>query len=86
MLNTQILRGLQDKLLEKRKNAASELEKFVLECVKEEADKKLALAIQTLADLTYNGPTIQAKLGGLLGLASVGISLSEGFDIWLPGK
>jgi vacuole morphology and inheritance protein 14 len=83
ILSAQIIRGLNDKIYDKRKIAALEVEKcFHLrriskEYVNSKQYAKLDQLIQFLvADFVYS-PFSNTRNGGLIGLAAVGISLGQ---------
>ncbi|KAJ3339402.1 hypothetical protein HDU93_008310 [Gonapodya sp. JEL0774] len=75
-LNDRITKGLQDKLYEKRKGAALDVEKLVREAQTNKDDSRIYNIIQSLVnDFTYNFQMPNARNGGLIGLAGAAIAL-----------
>uniref|UniRef100_A0A0N5C587 Protein VAC14 homolog n=1 Tax=Strongyloides papillosus TaxID=174720 RepID=A0A0N5C587_STREA len=75
-LTASLVKALTDKLFEKRKLAATDLEKQVREIVKNEQTKDLERVILILCSLTTN-PNMHARAGGLIGIAAVAIALGK---------
>ncbi|KAF8939428.1 hypothetical protein BGZ58_009783 [Dissophora ornata] len=75
ILSPQVSRGLADKLYDKRKGAALEVERVIREYVIANDNAKIKLTIQALvADFVYS-VSPNARNGGLIGLAATSISL-----------
>ncbi|GJJ79166.1 vacuole morphology and inheritance protein 14 [Entomortierella parvispora] len=78
ILSPQVSRGLSDKLYDKRKGAALEVERVIREYVQAGDTAKIKLTIQALvADFVYS-VSPNARNGGLIGLAATSISLASG--------
>uniref|UniRef100_A0A0N4ZX00 Protein VAC14 homolog n=1 Tax=Parastrongyloides trichosuri TaxID=131310 RepID=A0A0N4ZX00_PARTI len=75
-LTASLVKALTDKLFEKRKLAATDLEKQVREIVKNDQTKDLERVIMILCGLTTN-PNMHARAGGLIGIAAVAIALGK---------
>jgi len=72
-----LLRSLQDKLYEKRKIAALELERYTRELHNEEEKIKIQRILDYLVtNLVYTQHT-NSKNGGVMGLAAVAIALGK---------
>ncbi|KAG0056174.1 hypothetical protein BGZ83_006083 [Gryganskiella cystojenkinii] len=77
ILSPQVSRGLSDKLYDKRKGAALEVERVIREYVQAGDTAKIKLTIQALvADFVYS-VSPNARNGGLIGLAATSISLAS---------
>ena len=75
-LDKEIQRGLGDRLYEKRKAAALELERVVRDLAQENKTQKIDEIIQQLQkDFTYAVNYPNARNGGLIGLAATAIGL-----------
>ncbi|KAH7103072.1 ARM repeat-containing protein [Auriculariales sp. MPI-PUGE-AT-0066] len=75
-MDSTIVRGLCDKLYEKRKNAAHELEGVIKECYKNKDETRIVTIINQLVEI-FNAPgnALHSRNGGLIGLAATGIAL-----------
>lgn len=79
-MDTAISRQLVDKIYEKRKAAALELEKQVRECHQAGDDRRISVIIDQLVDMfSNNSSPLHVRNGGLIGLAGTAIAL--GVDI-----
>ncbi|KAI0340907.1 ARM repeat-containing protein [Trametopsis cervina] len=79
-METSISKQLADKMYEKRKAAALELEKQIRECHQQGDHRRIAQIIDQLVDMFSNPSNpLQARNGGLIGLAGTAIAL--GVDI-----
>ncbi|KAK7205325.1 vacuolar protein 14 C-terminal Fig4p binding-domain-containing protein [Myxozyma melibiosi] len=75
-MNKEIQRGLNDRLYEKRKAAALELEKTIRQCVEENDEAKIRSIVDQLChDFAYAVHQPNARNGGLIGLAASAIAL-----------
>ncbi|KAK9462892.1 vacuolar protein 14 C-terminal Fig4p binding-domain-containing protein [Lipomyces oligophaga] len=75
-MNKDIQRGLNDRLYEKRKAAALELEKSIRQCVDNNEDSKIRSIVDQLChDFAYAVHQPNARNGGLIGLAASAIAL-----------
>lgn len=71
-------KGLSDRLYDKRKVAALELEQAIRECLMEEDRDKIKLIIDQLCrDFAYAVHHPNARNGGLIGLAAAAIALGQ---------
>ncbi|KAF9083681.1 PtdIns(3,5)P(2) sythesis regulation factor, partial [Mortierella sp. AD031] len=76
ILSAQVSRGLSDKLYDKRKGAALEVERVIRDYVLANDTAKIKLTIQALvADFVYS-VSANARNGGIIGLAATSISLA----------
>ncbi|KAI1306433.1 hypothetical protein EDD11_004764 [Mortierella claussenii] len=83
ILSPQVSRGLSDKLYDKRKGAALEVERVIREYVRDNDATKIKLTIQALvADFVYS-VSPNARNGGLIGLAATSISLGGTVSTYL---
>ncbi|KAG0371391.1 hypothetical protein BGZ54_000018 [Gamsiella multidivaricata] len=83
ILSPQVSRGLSDKLYDKRKGAALEVERVIREYVIANDTAKIKLTIQALVtDFVYS-VSPNARNGGLIGLAATSISLAGGVSTYL---
>ncbi|KAF9967729.1 hypothetical protein BGZ70_008477 [Mortierella alpina] len=83
ILSPQVSRGLSDKLYDKRKGAALEVERVIREFVIAGDTAKIKLTIQALVtDFVYS-VSPNARNGGLIGLAATSISLAGGVSTYL---
>ncbi|VDP03474.1 unnamed protein product [Soboliphyme baturini] len=73
---SSMLRQLTDKMYEKRKAAALELEKLVRESVRMNQMDAVEKMISMMSELV-NSPTPHVRKGGLLGLAAIAIALGN---------
>ncbi|KAF8946834.1 hypothetical protein BGZ47_011225 [Haplosporangium gracile] len=83
ILSAQVSRGLSDKLYDKRKGAALEVERVIREYVIANDTAKIKLTIQALvSDFVYS-VSANARNGGLIGLAATSISLASSVSTYL---
>ncbi|KAF9902278.1 hypothetical protein EC991_005073 [Linnemannia zychae] len=83
ILSAQVSRGLSDKLYDKRKGAALEVERVIREYVIANDTAKIKLTIQALvSDFVYS-VSPNARNGGLIGLAATSISLAGSVSSYL---
>ncbi|GJE84292.1 ARM repeat-containing protein [Phanerochaete sordida] len=79
-MDSSISKQLVDKMYEKRKAAALELEKLIRECNQQGDHRRIAQIVDQLVDMFSNPSNpLQARNGGLIGLAGTAIAL--GIDI-----
>ncbi|KAL4247019.1 VAC14 family protein [Abortiporus biennis] len=79
-MDSSISKQLVDKMYEKRKAAALELEKQIRECHQQGDNRRIAQIVDQLVDMFSNPSNpLQARNGGLIGLAGTAIAL--GVDI-----
>ncbi|KAG8739366.1 hypothetical protein FRC10_005685 [Ceratobasidium sp. 414] len=79
-----IVRGLNDKLYEKRKAAALDLEKLVRECHQNGESQRINAIIDQLIDLfSSTANPLHARNGGLVGLAAAAIALGVEVAIYM---
>ncbi|CAJ0628814.1 13796_t:CDS:2 [Entrophospora sp. SA101] len=79
VLFIQIVRGLNDRVYEKRKTAALEIEKLVRDSISNNDTERVRAIVRKLVqDFTYSTNNY-AKSGGLIGLAATSIAL--GIDV-----
>ncbi|TVU47867.1 hypothetical protein EJB05_07483 [Eragrostis curvula] len=77
IIPSAVLRNLSDKLYEKRKNAALEIEGIVKQLATAGEHEKISAVIQLLTnDFTYS-PQANHRKGGLIGLAAVTVGLTS---------
>ncbi|VEU20532.1 DEKNAAC101412 [Brettanomyces naardenensis] len=78
-MDKSIKHGLNDRIYDKRKAAALELERVVKECINNNEDpEKIQLIIKQLrSDYAYAVHQPNARYGGLIGLAAVAIALGQ---------
>ncbi|KAJ3753879.1 vacuolar protein 14 C-terminal Fig4p binding-domain-containing protein, partial [Lentinula raphanica] len=78
--DSAVSKQLVDKIYEKRKAAALELEKLVRDCHQQGDDRRISLIIDQLVDM-FSNPTnaLHVRNGGLIGLAGTAIAL--GVDV-----
>ncbi|KAK9475617.1 vacuolar protein 14 C-terminal Fig4p binding-domain-containing protein [Lipomyces japonicus] len=75
-MNKEIQRGLNDRLYEKRKAAALELEKTIRQCIDDGDEERIrAIVDQLCHDFAYAVHQPNARNGGLIGLAASAIAL-----------
>lgn len=75
-MDKSLKRGLLDKIYEKRKATAIELERIVSECLESNDKQRLETIIKQLRnEFAYNIHDPQARYGGLMGLAAVSLAL-----------
>ena len=75
-MDKSLKRSLTDRIYEKRKAAALELERIVTECLSNGDHDKINLIIKQLRnEFAYNIHEPQARYGGLIGLAAISIAL-----------
>uniref|UniRef100_A0A804PBB7 Protein VAC14-like protein n=1 Tax=Zea mays TaxID=4577 RepID=A0A804PBB7_MAIZE len=73
-----VLRNLSDKLYEKRKNAALEIEGIVKQLAMAGEHERISAVISLLTNnFTYSPQTNHRKQGGLIGLAAVTVGLTS---------
>lgn len=78
LTDRQISRGLNDRVYDKRKAAALELEKVIRECVSEGNHQRItAIITQLRNEYAYAVHQPNARYGGLIGLAAVAIALGQ---------
>uniref|UniRef100_F1KV61 Protein VAC14 n=1 Tax=Ascaris suum TaxID=6253 RepID=F1KV61_ASCSU len=75
-LTAAVVRTLTDKLYEKRKAAALDIEKQVRELLQANHLSQLDKLLNVLKDLTMS-PNVHARTGGLIGLAAAAIGLGK---------
>ncbi|KAF9362631.1 hypothetical protein BGX34_005773, partial [Mortierella sp. NVP85] len=83
ILSPQISKGLSDKMYDKRKGAALEVERIIREYVAEKESAKIKLTIQALVADFVNSVSPNARNGGLIGLAATSISLGTALPSYL---
>ncbi|KAI8354946.1 vacuolar protein 14 C-terminal Fig4p binding-domain-containing protein [Mortierella sp. GBAus27b] len=83
ILSPQISKGLADKMYDKRKGAALEVERIIREYVAENEPAKIKLTIQALVADFVNSVSPNARNGGLIGLAATSISLGTSLSNYL---
>ncbi|AET38770.1 Vac14p Ecym_3277 [Eremothecium cymbalariae DBVPG len=77
-MDKSVIKGLNDKIYEKRKAAAQQLEKIVRECVANEDHKTIDRIIEELyRDYAYALHQPMARNAGLMGLAAAAIALGN---------
>ncbi|KAG9153179.1 hypothetical protein Leryth_024073 [Lithospermum erythrorhizon] len=76
IITSAVFRSLSDKLYEKRKNAALELEGIVKQLTVAGEHDKITAVIKLLSDEFTQSPQSNNKKGGLIGLAAVTVGLS----------
>ena len=76
VLAQSIVRNLGDKLYEKRKAAALEVEQIIKDLVEAKDSERIASIITTLTSLVYSNQG-NSKKGGLIALAATAIGLAE---------
>lgn len=80
LLPSSIVKGLNDKLYDKRKNAALEVERLV-KSLAEAKDKQRIVAVTGVLRREFVCSTnVNARNGGLIGLAATAIGLSQVLD------
>lgn len=82
-LTPNIVRALNDKLYEKRKVAALEIEKLVREFVAQNNSTKIRHVIQILASEFALSQHPHSRKGGLIGLAACSIALGKDSGLYL---
>ncbi|KAG9104201.1 hypothetical protein FRC06_004626 [Ceratobasidium sp. 370] len=83
-IDPAIVRGLNDKLYEKRKAAALDLEKLVRECHQNGESQRINAIIDQLIDLfSSTANPLHARNGGLVGLAAAAIALGVEVAIYM---
>uniref|UniRef100_A0A8C2KC00 Protein VAC14 homolog n=1 Tax=Cyprinus carpio TaxID=7962 RepID=A0A8C2KC00_CYPCA len=82
-LTPNIVRALNDKLYEKRKVAALEIEKLVREFVAQNNSAQIRHVIQTLANEFALSLHPHSRKGGLIGLAACSIALGKDSGLYL---
>ncbi|KAF9969664.1 hypothetical protein BGZ73_007910, partial [Actinomortierella ambigua] len=83
ILSPQITRGLSDKLYDKRKSAALEVERIVREYVINNETTRIRLIIDVLVQDFVYSVSANARNGGLIGLAATSISLGPHVSTYL---
>ncbi|KIP12787.1 hypothetical protein PHLGIDRAFT_97459 [Phlebiopsis gigantea 11061_1 CR5-6] len=79
-MDSSISKQLVDKMYEKRKAAALELEKLIRDCHQQGDERRISQIVDQLVDMFSNPSNpLQARNGGLIGLAGTAIAL--GVDI-----
>lgn len=75
-MDKSLKRGLTDRIYEKRKATALELERIVTDCVNNNDTDRINQIIKQLRnEFAYNIHEPQARYGGLIGLAAISIAL-----------
>ncbi|EDO30641.1 predicted protein [Nematostella vectensis] len=82
-LTQNVVRGLNDKLYEKRKTAALEVERMVKEFVANNEVKQIKKLTQVLAEDFAVSHNSHARKGGLIGLAAAAIALGKDAGLYL---
>ncbi|KAI6182944.1 Protein VAC14-like protein [Aphelenchoides bicaudatus] len=77
-LSATLVRSLTDKLYEKRKQAALEIEKCVKDLIKQNRTAELERLVEIMVELTAT-PNGNVRKGGLMGLAAVSIGLGKNY-------
>ncbi|KAG0252245.1 hypothetical protein BG011_007104 [Mortierella polycephala] len=83
ILSPQVSRGLSDKLYDKRKGAALEVERVIREYVIANDSAKIKLTINALVADFVHSVSANARNGGLIGLAATSISLAGNVSTYL---
>lgn len=77
-MDKAIKRGLTDRIYERRKATALELEAVITDCLTTGDDERIAAIIDQLArEFAYDVHEPQSRYGGLIGLAAVSIALGQ---------
>ncbi|EMR11827.1 hypothetical protein PNEG_00251 [Pneumocystis murina B123] len=78
-MDDSILQGLQNRLYEKRKSAAYEVEKLTRECLNNNDTTRIRQIIDILCQDFIYGPSrvVNSMFGGLIGLAAVVIAIGQ---------
>lgn len=84
LLPLGVLRNLGDKVYEKRKAAALELEQVVKQLVASEDVRKIQALVRFLVEKYASSPHCNYRKGGLIGLAAAVVGLSVYTDDFLP--
>ncbi|KXJ24188.1 protein VAC14 homolog [Exaiptasia diaphana] len=82
-LTPNVVRGLNDKLYEKRKTAALEVERMVKEFVASNDVKQIKRLTQVLAEDFAISHNCHSRKGGLIGLAATAIALGKDAGLYL---
>ncbi|CAJ0917272.1 2809_t:CDS:10 [Entrophospora sp. SA101] len=82
-LSVQIARGLSDKVYEKRKAAALEVEKLIRTHLASNSVEKIRSIIEKLAQDFVNSANPNSRNGGLIGLAAAAIALGPDVAVYL---
>nr|CAG8433303.1 6225_t:CDS:10 [Entrophospora candida] len=82
-LSVQIARGLSDKVYEKRKAAALEVEKLIRTHLASNSVEKIRSIIEKLAQDFVNSANPNSRNGGLIGLAAAAIALGPDVAAYL---
>ncbi|PPS15550.1 hypothetical protein GOBAR_AA05036 [Gossypium barbadense] len=77
VIPASVLRNLSDKLYEKRKNAALEIEGIVKQLASSGDHEKISAVIKLLATEFTDSPQANHRKGGLIGLAAATVGLSS---------
>eukprot|EP01137_Pigoraptor_chileana_P023157 Opistho-2@89009 len=80
-LNAAIIRGLNDKLYDKRKTAALEIERIIKDLVTNKDLGKIGRVLAILRQEFAYSPNPNSRKGGLIGLAATAIALGAVGDI-----
>ena len=83
-LPPSITRGLSDKLYDRRKAAALELEGLVKQAAVAGDQGRVRGLVQVLSQDFASSPLSNARKGGLLGLAAVTVALAPNTQVYLP--
>ncbi|GME94651.1 unnamed protein product [Ambrosiozyma monospora] len=77
-MDKSIKRGLNDRIYDKRKSAALDLERVVKEALQNKDNEKIiAIITQLRNDYAYSVHQPNARYGGLIGLAAVSLALGQ---------
>ncbi|XP_025830153.1 protein VAC14 homolog isoform X2 [Agrilus planipennis] len=82
-LSAACVRALNDKIYEKRKTAALEIERTVKECAAADNSAKIVKIIQILGKDFANSQNPHTKKGGLIGLAAVAVALGKDTSLYI---
>ncbi|KAH9624428.1 hypothetical protein KSS87_008369 [Heliosperma pusillum] len=77
VIPASVLRNLSDKLYEKRKNAALEVEGIVKQLAATGDHEKISAVIKLLTEEFTNSPQANLRKGGLIGLAAATVGLTS---------
>ncbi|CAG8798279.1 10889_t:CDS:2, partial [Gigaspora rosea] len=82
-LNAQIIRGLNDRVYEKRKAAALEVEKLIREHTANKEPEKIKAILNKLVSDFAGSQQANSRNGGLIGLAAASIALGPNVAVHL---
>ncbi|XP_020089671.1 protein VAC14 homolog isoform X1 [Ananas comosus] len=83
IIPASVIRNLSDKLYEKRKNAALEIEGIVKQLAVAGEHEKISAVINLLTTEFTNSPQANHRKGGLIGLAAATVGLTKEAGIYL---